>query len=133
MRHLSILGSTGSIGRNALSIAAMFPERFAVKALAAKSNLELLAEQIRTFRPEAAAVYDEEGARRLKALVGRSCPAEILHGESGYCAAAAWPSAHVTLTAVVGAAGLMPTLAAIDAGKDIALANKETLSWRANS
>jgi 1-deoxy-D-xylulose-5-phosphate reductoisomerase len=127
MKAISILGSTGSIGRNALAIAAMFPDRFAVKALAAKSRLELLADQIRTFRPEAAAVYDAEGARRLSALLDPGCPTEILHGPSGYCAAAAWPSAKVTLTAMVGAAGLMPTLAAIDAGKDVALANKETL------
>jgi len=127
MRTLSILGSTGSIGRNALAVAGMFPERFSVKALAAKRNVALLAEQIRVFRPEAAAVFDEEAARELKSIIGAGLPIEILHGPDGYNAVAAWDSAELTLTAVVGAAGLMPTLAAIDAGKTIALANKETL------
>jgi 1-deoxy-D-xylulose-5-phosphate reductoisomerase len=127
MRTLSILGSTGSIGRNALAVAGMFPERFSVKALAAKRNVALLAEQIRVFRPEAAAVFDESGARELKSLIGAGFPIEILHGADGYNAVAAWDSAELTLMAVVGAAGLMPTLAAIDAGKTVALANKETL------
>jgi 1-deoxy-D-xylulose-5-phosphate reductoisomerase len=125
--HLAILGSTGSIGRNALAIAAMFPGRFAVKALAARSNAGLLAEQIRAFQPEAAAVLEADAARRLAARLPRGCRTEILSGAEGVAAAAAWPSAGTTLTAVVGAAGLMPTLAAIDAGKTIALANKETL------
>jgi 1-deoxy-D-xylulose-5-phosphate reductoisomerase len=127
MKALSILGSTGSIGRNALSVVRMFPERFAVKALAAKRNLVLLAEQIREFRPEAAAVFDEDAARGLLALLPMGCRTQILFGAQGYITVAAWESATVTLTAMVGAAGLMPTLAAIDAGKTIALANKETL------
>lgn len=127
MKRLSIVGSTGSIGRNALSIVRMFPERFTVKALAAKRNLTLLAEQIRVFQPEVAAVFDEAGSRELQALLPADCRTHILHGEDGYAAAAAWESAELTLTAVVGAAGLLPTLAAIDAGKTIALANKETL------
>ena len=127
MKALSILGSTGSIGRNALSVVRMFPERFAVKALAAKSNLVLLAEQIREFRPEAAAVFDEDAARQLLPLLPTGCRTQILFGAQGYNTIAAWESATVTLTAMVGAAGLMPTLAAIDAGKTIALANKETL------
>ncbi len=127
MRRLSILGSTGSIGRNALSIVQMFPEHFCVKALAAKRNLMLLAEQIRIFRPEVAVVFDEAGGRELKSLLPGSCRTRVLHGEDGYAAAAAWESADLTLTAIVGAAGLRPTLSAIDAGKTIALANKETL------
>jgi len=127
MRRLSILGSTGSIGRNALSIVQMFPERFCVKALAAKRNVVLLAEQIRIFRPEVAVVFDEAGGRELKSLLTGSCRTRILHGDDGYAAAAAWESADLTLAAIVGAAGLRPTLSAIDAGKTIALANKETL------
>jgi 1-deoxy-D-xylulose-5-phosphate reductoisomerase len=127
MKALSILGSTGSIGRNALEIARRFPERFSVKALAAKRSVNLLAEQIREFTPEAAAVYDQSAARELEALLPAGCRTRILHGREGYDTAAAWPSADVTLTAMVGAAGLLPTLAAIDAGKTIALANKETL------
>ncbi len=127
MKRLSILGSTGSIGRNALGIVRMFPERFSVKALAAKRNVALLSEQIRIFQPEVAAVFDEAGRRELETLLPADCRTRIFHGEDGYAAAAAWESADLTLTAVVGAAGLLPTLAAIDAGKSIALANKETL------
>jgi 1-deoxy-D-xylulose-5-phosphate reductoisomerase len=127
MKRIAILGSTGTIGMKALAVAGMFPGRFSVKALAAKSNLERLAEQIRVFRPDVAAVYDERGAERLAALLGDGVRTEIRSGEAGYCAAAAWPAVDVTLVAVVGAAGLMPTLAAIDRGKSIALANKETM------
>ena len=127
MKRLSIVGSTGSIGRNALRIVRMFPERFSVKALAAKRNLALLSEQIRLFEPEVAAVFDEAGRRELQTLLPAGCRTRIVQGEDGYAAAAAWESADLTLTAVVGAAGLLPTLAAIDAGKTIALANKETL------
>jgi 1-deoxy-D-xylulose-5-phosphate reductoisomerase len=127
MKALSVLGSTGSIGRNALSVVRMFPERFVVKALAAKRNLVLLAEQIREFKPEAAAVFDEAAARELVPLLPAGCRTQILFGSHGYNTAAAWESATVTLAAMVGAAGLMPTLAAIEAGKTIALANKETL------
>ena len=127
MKALSILGSTGSIGRNALEIARRFPDRFTVKALAAKRSVALLAEQIREFTPEAAAVFDESTARQLGSLLPAGCRTRILHGEEGYRAVAAWESAQTTLAAMVGAAGLLPTLAAIDAGKTIALANKETL------
>ena len=126
-RRLSILGSTGSIGCNALRVVRQFPERFAVAALAAKRNVALLAEQIRIFAPEAAAVFDEAAAGELKALLPASCRTRVLHGDSGYAAVGAWESAEVTLSAMVGGAGLRPTLAAIDAGKTIALANKETL------
>jgi 1-deoxy-D-xylulose-5-phosphate reductoisomerase len=127
MKALSILGSTGSIGRNALEIVRRFPERFSVKALAAKRSVALLAEQIREFTPEAAAVFDESAARQLAPLLPAGCRTRILYGEEGYVRVAAWESAALTLTAMVGAAGLLPTLAAIDAGKCIALANKETL------
>jgi 1-deoxy-D-xylulose-5-phosphate reductoisomerase len=125
MKYLSILGSTGSIGRNTLSIVKMFPERFAVSALAAKENVALLAEQIVQFSPEIAVVFDEQRAVELKKRLPASSHVEILYGEEGYQAAAT--SGDMVVTAVVGAAGLLPTLAAIDAGRDIALANKETL------
>ncbi len=127
MRGLCILGSTGSIGRKALAIAGAFPERFCVKALAAGRNVELIAEQIRRFAPEAAAVSDPGCARALGALLGPEVRTRILAGAEGVCAVAGWESAQVTLSAIVGAAGLLPTLAAIDAGKTVALANKETL------
>ena len=127
MKYLSILGSTGSIGRNALKIVAMFPERFAVKALAAKNNTELLARQIEQFEPEIAVVFDEQCACELKSKLPGTGGVEVLYGKDGYIAAATHDAVDMVLTAVVGAAGLMPTLAAIEAGKNIALANNETL------
>lgn len=127
MNSLSVLGSTGSIGCNVLKVVENFPRELTVRALAAKSNLELLARQIEQFRPAVAVVYDEKGAGELKELIGTHIDVEILHGEPGYMAAAAFDPVDITVTAMVGAAGLLPTLAAIDAGKTIALANKETL------
>jgi 1-deoxy-D-xylulose-5-phosphate reductoisomerase len=127
MKNLSILGSTGSIGRNTLKIVEMFSPRFSIKALAAKNNVTLLAEQIERFSPEIAVVFDEACAKDLKDRLPGGSRVEVLYGEDGYCAAACHPAADITITAVVGAAGLGPTLAAIDAGKTIALANKETL------
>ena len=127
MKRISILGATGSIGRSALDIIRMFPERFSVKALAAGRNLALLAEQVQAFQPEVAAVVDEFHHRELKRKLPASCRTQILHGADGYTAVAAWETADLVLSAIVGAAGLRPTLAAIDAGKSIALANKETL------
>ena len=127
MNSLSVLGSTGSIGCNVLKVVETFPRELTVRALAAKSNLELLARQIEQFRPAVAVVYDEKGAGELKELIGTHIDVEILHGDAGYMAAAAFDPVDITVTAMVGAAGLLPTLAAIDAGKTIALANKETL------
>jgi 1-deoxy-D-xylulose-5-phosphate reductoisomerase len=127
MKTLSILGSTGSIGRNALEIVRRFPERFAVKALAAKRSVALLAEQVREFTPDAVAVFDDDAARKLEPLLPQGCRTRVLRGADGYSTVAAWEGADVTLAAMVGAAGLLPTLAAIDSGKTIALANKETL------
>jgi 1-deoxy-D-xylulose-5-phosphate reductoisomerase len=127
MKNLCILGSTGSIGRNALKIAAMFPQRFAVQALAAKRNVSLLAEQVQQFRPKLAVVYDEAAARALEQSLPAGTGVEVAFGDAAYREAAAHPAVDMTLTAVVGAAGLEPTLAAIEAGKGVALANKETL------
>jgi 1-deoxy-D-xylulose-5-phosphate reductoisomerase len=127
MKSLSILGSTGSIGRNALAVVEQFSDRLRVKALAAKTSVSLLAEQIQRFDPDVAAVFDEKTARELKRIVSTDSRTEIMHGDEGYRAAATLDSVDMVLTAVVGAAGLLPTVAAIDAGKDIALANKETL------
>jgi 1-deoxy-D-xylulose-5-phosphate reductoisomerase len=127
MKNLSILGSTGSIGRNTLRIIQMFPDRFVVKALAAKNNISMLVKQIERFCPEIAAVYDEDTAVELKGRLPADTDVEILFGENGYKAAAAHESVDLVVVAVVGAAGLMPTLSAIAAGKNIALANKETL------
>ena len=127
MKHLSILGSTGSIGGNVLNIVEKFPQDFAVDVLAAKDNVTLLARQIKQFHPLLAVVYDEKRARELKDLIGSRVDVEILHGDTGYQAAAIADSVDMTVTAMVGAAGLIPTLDAIEAGKTIALANKETL------
>ncbi len=127
MKNLSILGSTGSIGCNTLKIAEMFRDRFEITALAAANNVELLAKQIETFRPEIAVVLNENRALELKNVLPSSSGVEILHGEDGYRSAATHGSVDMVVTAMVGAAGLMPTLAAIEAGKNIALANKETL------
>ncbi len=127
MKHLSILGSTGSIGSNTLKVVEMFPERFTVKAMTAKKNIRLIAKQIEQFNPELAVVYDEKGAQDLKDRLPTGTKVEIMYGAEGYIAAATQPSVDMVVTAMVGAAGLMPTLAAIDEGIDIALANKETL------
>ncbi len=125
MKKLSILGSTGSIGQNVLNVVGMFPDRFCVTALAAKKNIDRLALQIKEFSPEIAVVYDERAATDLKKKIGQGT--KILHGEDGYLVAAAWDSADMVVSSMVGSAGLIPTLAAIDAGKTVALANKETL------
>jgi len=127
MKNLSILGSTGSIGCNALEIVAMFPERFTVRALAAKNNTRLLARQVERFAPELAVVFDETRAIELKRMLSSGPKVEIMHGQEGYRTAANYDSVDMVVTAVVGSAGLIPTIAAIDAGKNIALANKETL------
>ena len=127
MKRLSILGSTGSIGKNTLAIVERFPGRFTVKALAAKQSVESLADQIGRFRPELAVVHSPEIARELERLLGAGTGVEVLYGDAGYAAAAAHADVDLVVAAMVGAAGLAPTLAAIEAGKDIALANKETL------
>ena len=126
MKRLSILGSTGSIGVSTLEIVAEHPNRFQVVALTAGRNLALLEEQIARFRPEVVAVSDQENAQRLKERVGPNGP-RVLFGVDGLVACAAESPADIVVSAIVGAAGLEPTLAAIDAGRDVALANKESL------
>ncbi len=127
-KKLSILGSTGSIGVSTLDVVRQFPDQFEVVGLAAGNNVSLLKEQILEFQPSAVSLLHEDLAARLKGLLKgqENCP-EILFGPSGYETIARLPSAQMVVSAMVGAAGLLPTLAAIEAGKDIALANKETL------
>ena len=84
MKHLSILGSTGSIGRNALKIVDMFPQQFTITALAAKTNTDLLATQIQRFAPELAIVFDAESAQRLKQALGSGTKVDVLYGDDGY-------------------------------------------------
>mgnify|MGYP001229406429 FL=1 len=125
-KPIAILGSTGSIGRSALGVAARHPDRLRIVALAAGDNVELLAQQIQQFKPETVSVRSAEAAARLRELVGVDGP-RIGCGEEGVNAVATHPQAQMVLSAIVGAAGLVPTWRAIAAGKDIALANKETL------
>ena len=127
MKTVALLGSTGSIGRNVCAVVRQFPERFRLTALAAGRNIELLAQQVVEFRPDCVSVAEESLAAPLAALLPAACRTEIVWGEAGLCQAASQAEADIAVTAVVGAAGLQPTLAAIRAGKDIGLANKETL------
>lgn len=127
MKQIAILGSTGSIGTSTLEVLALFPDRFSVVALAAKTRIELLSAQIEKFRPSLAVVYEKKHAVELKTRLSSDVDVEILWGEEGYQAAAAHGPADVVVNAMMGAAGLGPTLAAIEGGKDIAIANKETL------
>ena len=126
MKRIALLGSTGSIGTQTLDVVRHYSEDFQVTALAASSNIEMLEKQIREFKPKIAVVYNEAKAAELKLRV-RDLEIDILSGMDGLLAAATEASADIVLTAVVGMIGIRPTIAAIEAGKDIALANKETL------
>ncbi|XP_074570692.1 1-deoxy-D-xylulose 5-phosphate reductoisomerase, chloroplastic-like [Curcuma longa] len=127
-KPISIVGSTGSIGTQTLDIVAENPEKFKVVALAAGSNVTLLADQIKRFRPQLVSVRNESLIAELKkALEDVEHKPEIIPGEEGIVEVARHPDAVTVVTGIVGCAGLKPTVAAIKAGKDIALANKETL------
>lgn len=126
MKNISILGSTGSIGRQTLEVISQFPHIFCVKGLAAGKNINLLKEQISQFSPKVVSVQEEEDAYTLsKELLSGSV--EILWGEKGAEAIASYAEADLVVSSMVGASGLKPTLSAIRAGKNIALANKEAL------
>jgi 1-deoxy-D-xylulose-5-phosphate reductoisomerase len=124
MKNVTILGSTGSIGTSTLEVIKRFPERFKVTGLAARSNIRLLENQVRAFRPEVVAVFDESAGNELRK---KNLPVEILTGDKGVIELSSLGQAEIVVSAIVGSAGLMPTLAAIRAGKDIALASKESL------
>jgi len=126
MKKLTILGSTGSIGVSTLDIVAANPDRFEVVALTAGNNLELLAKQIQSFSPRMVSVLNADLALELDRMLTGTKP-EIFHGVPGLIAAATATDTNMVVAAIVGAAGLVPTAAAIAAGKDVALANKETL------
>ncbi len=125
MKNIGILGSTGSIGTQTLEVVRNNKD-IQVTALAAGSNIGLLERQIREFRPALACVWDEKKALELKGLVA-DLNVKIVSGMKGLMEAAAEPKAQTVVTAVVGMIGIRPTIAAMEAGKDIALANKETL------
>jgi len=127
VKKLVILGSTGSIGCNTLEVVEQFPDRFAVSGLAAGRNIDLLARQTIRHQPQAVAVFDHELAAALQARLQGVAAPEVLVGAEGYQQLAASPEADMVVSAIVGAAGLLPTWAAIQAGKQVALANKETL------
>ncbi len=124
-KRLSLLGSTGSIGEQTLAVAQAAPTRFEVVALGAGRSVDKLAEQVRRFRPALVSVADEAGAAELRERIGAQ-RVEVLVGDEGLAAVAEHP-ADIVVSALVGAVGLAPTLAAIRAGRNVALANKEVM------
>ncbi len=126
MKRLAILGSTGSIGVNTLDVVSRFPGRFEVKSLACGVNTGLVEEQARKFRPDVVSVMDRRSAAALANRL-KGTGVKVVHGEAGMVEAATHPDADMVVSAIVGGAGLVPTMAAVEAGKDVALANKETL------
>lgn len=127
MKRLAVLGSTGSVGVSTLEVVAAHRERFQVVALAAGRNVTLLKEQIERFNPALVAVRDNNAREELHAQLGFRSRLDILSGDEGYFIVASATGTDMVVSALVGAAGLLPTLAAVEAGKDLALANKETL------
>jgi 1-deoxy-D-xylulose-5-phosphate reductoisomerase len=128
VKRITILGATGSIGTQTLEIVAQYPDKFQVVGLTAGRNIDLFAQQIRQFRPEIVAIQDEHLLPELQAAIAEiQPPPQILAGAAGIAAVAGYGDAEIVVTGIVGCAGLLPTIAAIRAGKNIALANKETL------
>jgi 1-deoxy-D-xylulose-5-phosphate reductoisomerase len=127
MKRIAILGSTGSIGCNSLRVIEAHPEAYQVAALAAGKNMELLAEQIRRFSPLEVAVFGDEEAESLKKRLDSGNRTRIVSGRDGFIHLATLKEVDTVISAITGAAGLVPTYAAVRAGKNIALANKETM------
>jgi 1-deoxy-D-xylulose-5-phosphate reductoisomerase len=127
MKVLSLLGSTGSIGKSVLDVVRKFPDQYEVAGLAAGRNIDLLSQQMLEFSPKLVSVLDKAHGDRLKALLPAGCQTMIVWGAEGAVQVATLDAASMVISAIVGAAGLLPTLAAIEAGKNIGLANKETL------
>ncbi len=124
---IAILGSTGSIGTSTLEIIEKYHDRYEVVALAAGKNEALLARQIEQFNPRLACITEEDSAMRLRSLTGRSKSVEIVSGADGMTRVASLPDADIVVAAISGSPGLLPTIAAVRAGKTVALANKESL------
>ena len=127
MKKITILGSTGSIGVSALDVIGKNPQRFQVEALAAGRNIGLLKKQIEKFKPKVVAVSTKENALKLREALTAKNKVKIFYDEEGLKEIASFPSTDIVISAISGSAGLIPTLAAIEAGKNIALANKETM------
>lgn len=126
MKKIVLLGSTGSIGTQTLEVVSAYSERLSVVALAAGSNVEKMEQQIRKYKPSYAVMWTEEAAEKLRESV-KDTEVKVLAGMEGLIEISTLPKADVVVTAIVGMIGIRPTIAAIKAGKDIALANKETL------
>ena len=127
-RRLALLGATGSIGTQTLEVVRLFPDQFDVRVLTCGQNVERLAEQVQEFRPECVAVGSAERAEAFERALPADAPdVQLLVGAEGLCEAATWPGVDVVVGAVVGFAGLRPVLGALEAGRQVALANKETL------
>ncbi|MFJ9499401.1 1-deoxy-D-xylulose-5-phosphate reductoisomerase [Brevibacillus centrosporus] len=127
MKQIALLGSTGSVGTSTLDVVEQHPGKFSVVAMAAGTNVDLLARQVKRFQPELVSVAHAEAAAALAERLGGSAMPEIVYGAEGLEQVARHESANFVMTAVVGSVGVSPTLAAIEAGKTIGLANKETL------
>jgi 1-deoxy-D-xylulose-5-phosphate reductoisomerase len=127
VKHIALLGATGSIGLNVLQVIRQFPQSFRIVGLAAGQNIALLRTLILEFKPQLVSVLDAEHAARLCSMLPQEWRTKVVFGTAGNELVASLAEADMTISAIVGAAGLLPTLAAIDAGKDIGLANKETL------
>ena len=127
MKRLAILGSTGSIGKNALSVAQAHPGEFTVTGLAANTSVDLMEQQIRQFRPRLAALHDRDVASQLRERLKDLKSVEILSGKEGVLAIATMEEVDLIIEAIGGSAGLLPTLEAIKSGKDLAFVNKEVL------
>ncbi len=125
-RRVVILGCTGSIGQSALKVAEDIPDRMEVVGLAAARSVDTFIEQVRRWKPLVSALFDPDSANLARQILGTH-ETEVLEGEGGLCALATLPEADLVLIAIVGTAGLRPALAAIEAGKDIAVASKEIL------
>ena len=127
MKRLAILGSTGSIGKNALSVVQAHPGEFTVTGLAANTSVDLMEQQIRQFRPRLAALHDRDVASQLRERLKDLKSVEILSGKEGVLAIATMEEVDLIIEAIGGSAGLLPTLEAIKSGKDLAFVNKEVL------
>lgn len=126
MKNIVILGSTGSIGTSTLDVISRFPDELQVVGLTAGTNDRAMEDQIRTFKPDVVALSCQDAANRLRSRLG-STSTEILDGEQGLCAVAGLPQGNLVISSIVGGAGLKPTLAAIQSGRQVALANKEPM------
>ncbi|MGB5218974.1 MAG: 1-deoxy-D-xylulose-5-phosphate reductoisomerase [Smithella sp.] len=127
MKKITLLGSTGSIGCSTLDVVEKNPDRFQIVALATGENIHEIKRQIERFRPKIVAVKTKEAALKLREALTARNRVKILYDVEGMKEVASFPSADIVVSAISGSAGLIPTLAAIEAGKDIALANKETM------